>query len=539
MSRSARTIVFVVCLLLAVVHTWPLVLHPGRYSLNDNADAQLNEWILAWVAHQLPRDPAHLFEANIFYPAHDALAFSEPLIVPALMGAPLTWLGASPVLVYNVVLITGFTLTAFATCVLVQGWTGSIVAALVAGSLFAFNTHTLTRLAHVQAIHIYGLPLALLALDRLLRDGSRRAAWLLAAALALLAYTSGYSIVFALVMLPIAGLVRAPEWWPRVRRVVPALGIAAALSAIAIAPIYLPYRRVALEQHMTRPIEVVRDFSAVPSGYLATAGRLHVSTWSGRFFNATVQPFFPGFVILGLAAFAIATAVRRRAIAHAVLKWRIAMLIAIGAAGFVLSLGTNTPIYGWLFEAFPPVRSLRAAGRFGNLFLLAVAVLGGIGVSMVRQQWLAIGLLVLVNIESLCAPITCTPFTGIPGVYAQIAREAGPVVVAEVPFWTRDAIFQNAEYELGSTAHWRPLMNGYSGYTPDSYTRYVEAFWLFPADMAIAAMRDAGVTHIVVHTSRFSDEENRQTIALEGRGVLELAAISRDLRLYRLKRSNQ
>jgi hypothetical protein len=524
----------VVCLLLAVVHTWPLALHPGRYSRNDNADTQLNEWILAWVAHQLPRDPAHLFEANIFYPAHDALAFSEPLIVPALMGAPLAWLGASPVLVYNVVLIAGFTLTAFATCVLLQGWTDSIVAGLVAGSLFAFNTHTLTRLAHVQATHIYGLPLALLALDRILRDGSRRAAWLLAAALALLAYTSGYLIVFALVMLPIAVLVRAPEWRPRVRRVVSALGLAAALSAVAIAPIYLPYRRVAREQHMTRPLEVVGDFSATPSGYLAAAGRLHFSTWSGRFFNGPVEPFFPGVVILSLAAFAIATAVRRAA--PAVLKWRVAMLIAIAAAGFILSLGTNTPIYGWLFAAFPPVRSLRAAGRFGNLFLLAIAVLGGIGVSMVRRQWLAIVLLVLVNIESLCAPIEYTPFTGIPGVYAQIAREPGRVVVAEVPFWTRDAIFRNAEYELGSTAHWRPLMNGYSGYAPESYNRYVEAFWLFPADMAIAAMRDAGVTHIVVHTSRFSDDENRQTVALEERGVLELVAISRELRLYRLTR---
>ena len=73
---------FAICLLLATVHTWPLVLDPGRYSRNDNADTQLNEWILAWVAHQLPRDPLHLFEANIFYPAHDALAFSEPLIVP-------------------------------------------------------------------------------------------------------------------------------------------------------------------------------------------------------------------------------------------------------------------------------------------------------------------------------------------------------------------------------------------------------------------------------------------------------------------------
>ena len=84
MSKSRRrAYAAAACLLLAILHTWPLALAPGRHSRNDNGDAQLNEWIMAWVAHQLPRDPGHLFEANIFFPAHDALAFSEPLIVPA------------------------------------------------------------------------------------------------------------------------------------------------------------------------------------------------------------------------------------------------------------------------------------------------------------------------------------------------------------------------------------------------------------------------------------------------------------------------
>src|SRR5205807_39496 len=79
-------------------------------------------------------------------------------------------------------------------------------------------------------------------------------------------------------------------------------------------------------------------------------------------------------------------AIRRRASAPDVLRWRIAMLAAIGLAGVILSLGTNTPVYGWLFAVFPPIRSLRVAARFGNLFLLAVAVLGGVGVSMVRRR---------------------------------------------------------------------------------------------------------------------------------------------------------
>ena len=567
MFRSRRTAAFAICLLLAIAHTWPLALDPGRYSRNDNADTELNEWILAWVAHQLPRDPLHLFDANIFHPAKDSLAFSEPLIVPAVIGAPLAWAGASPVLVYNVVLILGFALTAFATCVLVETWTGNLTAGLLAGSLFAFNTHTLTRLAHLQGIHIYGLPLALLAIDRLVRGGSCRAALLLAGAVAMMAYTSGYLVVFAAVMIAIALLTRAAEWLPRARQVIPQLVLAAVVAAVAIAPVYVPYRRVAHDQRMVRTLDAVKDYSATPRGYLASAGRVHFSTWSGQFFKDPVDSFFPGFVVLVLAILAVVLAFRRRPPPGDPLRARIVMLLVIAAAGVVLSLGTATPVYGWVFHVFPPMQGLRAAARFGNLFLLAVAVLGGLGLAALlppqggshespaershgfrlpwpersRRQaeggWLAILLVVLVNVESLRAPFTYKAFDGIPGIYRLLATEPGPVVLVEQPFFPRWAIFQNAPYVLASTAHWRPLMNGYSGYTPESYQRYADSFWYFPEDWAIQAMKDAGVTHVMVHAAAFHKDHQAVLPAIEKRSDFELMAIGRDeVRLYRLKR---
>jgi len=538
MRRSGHALILVVCLLLAIAHTWPLALHPGRYSRNDNADTQLNEWILAWIEHQLPRDPAHLFEANIFYPAHDSLAFSEPLIVPALMGAPVAWLGGSPVLVYNFVLIAGFALTVFATSVLVEAWTGSWLAGLIAGSLFAFNTHTLTRLSHIQGIHLYALPIALLAVDRIVRDERRyRAALLLAASLAVMAYTSGYLIVFAAVMLAVSTVTRVPDWWPRVRRALPPILLAGAVASLAILPVYLPYRRVARDQHMVRTLDAVRDFSATPTGYLATAGRLHFATWSGRFFKDPVDAFFPGFTILALALVALIAAMRRRD-ADVTLRRRATMLVAIGATGFVLSLGVATPVYGWMFRVFPPMQGLRAAARFGNLFLLAVAVLGGIGAAHISRskRWVAVILLALVNIESLSAPFTYTPFAGIPDAYGLLAREPGRVVVAEQPFFPRSAIFQNGPYVLASTANWRPLMNGYSGYTPEGYQHYADAFWYFPEKSAIEAMKNSGVTHVVVHPSGFPGGHGVDISSLDGRPDFELMAIGRDVRLYRLKR---
>src|SRR5207248_10237106 len=189
-----------------------------------------------------------------------------------------------------------------------------------------------------------------------------------------------------------------------------------------------------------------------------------------------------------------------------------------------------------------------AAARFGNLFLLAMAVLGGLGLSIGlpsrgardsngNWRWMAILLVAIVNIEALRAPFTYQPFNGIPGLYKLLAQEPGPVVVAEQPFFPRWAVFQNAPYVLASTAHWRPLMNGYSGYTPEAYQQYAGALWFFPEEWAIKAMKDAGVTHVVVHPGGFNT--NRQPVIplIEKRSDVELLAIGRDnIRLYRLKR---
>ena len=117
-----------------------------------------------------------------------------------------------------------------------------------------------------------------------------------------------------------------------------------------------------------------------------------------------------------------------------------------------------------------------------------------------------------------------------------LAREPGPVVLVEQPFFPRWAIFQNGHYVLASTAHWRPLMNGYSGYTPDSYQKYADAFWYFPQDWAIDAMKNAGVTHVMVHPAIYNKDHQAVLPALEGRRDFELMGIGpNEMRLYRLK----
>jgi hypothetical protein len=144
--------------------------------------------------------------------------------------------------------------------------------------------------------------------------------------------------------------------------------------------------------------------------------------------------------------------------------------------------------------------------------------------------------LAAVTIEAWSAPILTLPFTGIPPIYELVAAAPDPVRLVELPFYPPDGMPGNGEYELNATAHWKPIMNGTSGATPDSYRQHAASFWFFPRDWAIDAIEQAGATHVMVHLEHFTPSEVADIeLALRHRPELWLvAADSRGHRLYRV-----
>ena len=65
---------------------------------------------MAWDAYAFLHQPLHIFDANIYYPYANTLAYSENLIGSAFFAAPIIWLTGNLVLAMN--------LTALLTCVL-------------------------------------------------------------------------------------------------------------------------------------------------------------------------------------------------------------------------------------------------------------------------------------------------------------------------------------------------------------------------------------------------------------------------------------
>src|SRR5260370_21605996 len=88
--------------------------------VGNHDNPQFIIWRLAWVAHALITDPGHLFDGNIFYPARNTLAFSDAMMVEGALAAPLFWLGVSPILIYNTLLLGGIAASGIAMFVLAR-----------------------------------------------------------------------------------------------------------------------------------------------------------------------------------------------------------------------------------------------------------------------------------------------------------------------------------------------------------------------------------------------------------------------------------
>jgi len=336
--RLLRSPAFICALygLLALVSTHPLWRHLTTAVPSDIGDPLLNTWILAWDGHALLTDPAHLFDANIFFPLKDTLAYSEHLLGTALPMLPILLISGEPVLAYNVAFLTSFMLSGFGLYLLALRYTGNRLAAFLAGLAFAFAPYRLSFIGHLSLLTIQWLPLALLYLDtfmsttsrqsrsaepfgRVCPERSRRAQDRRShRSLALFAFfficqaaTSWHLAIFAAFIVALYVLGNWLTWratfsWS----VLAGLGAVALVVALIMAPLILPYLRVLPELQMTRPWDTIVAFAATPTDYLAAYpanlffGQLTASFRTRPGF-VEEHTLFPGLLASVLTAFSL------------------------------------------------------------------------------------------------------------------------------------------------------------------------------------------------------------------------------------------
>jgi hypothetical protein len=456
---------------LVAIMSWPLVLDLAGSGVIDRPDGRLNAWILAWDVHALLHEPARLFQAPIFHPLPDTLAFSENLLLPAVAAAPAVLLG-DPVLGYNLALLASCVLSGLGAQLLVRRASGDRVAAFVGGAVFAVGAHRWIRLAHLHAQVTVFMPFALLALDRFWERRTLRRALVVGLLLALQGLSSIYlgAMTALALVAAAAGLTRRDG-----ARLLAGFALAAAL----LAPVAAPYMRMRSFEGVEWSLDDVSVYAATLESYAASGTRLYGPLTQRHLDPERVRDtLFPGAVALGLGVAGLASAPRR---------YRVAAL-AISAAAIVYSLGPATPIYRFLHEHVVFVRGLRALSRFSLVVVLALSVLAGLALSGRRR--LALAALALMLVESTNAPIRFARAAAPSHTPRWLAGREGAVAV--LPLGERDT-----EVMLEGVAHFRPLVNGDSGFMPRSYARAMELLEGTLGEDAVRLLRAIGVTDVV------------------------------------------
>jgi hypothetical protein len=511
--RISTILVVLVFVLGTIWFTFPQI--NAMDSVPRHNDPMFSTWRLAWVAHQLGNDPIHLLNANVIYPTHRALLYSDAFPLLGLFATPLIWAGLPPIVAYNVLILASFLFSGLAAFVFIRHLTGSTIGAVIGGVIFVFAPMRFGHYMHQELLWTGWIPLSLWALHRTIETSKWRYALLTGACFVAQTYSSIY---YAIMLATFIGIVAALLVLMRVldlrsvafRRLV----VAAVMSGVLIAPWVYLYRQSEKMVGLREQWEI-EQYSAQPKSYFAAPPYNVMWGWT----STNVSPravdetqLFPGIAAVVLAVIGLAWPPTSRVkIAYAV-----AMVLA-----FDLSLGFNGITFPLLFHLVPIFRGLRALARFSVLVQLMLALFAAFGFARLLERALprrALAVLLVVGVSGvLVAEYTNRSLPLVraatrPSTFSQFLRKQPPsTVVLELPVPKAAALpGLDPHYVFESTFHWRPLVNGYTAFVPPHYVDFLLAMERFPDQSAAAALRDSGAQLVVVHPQWLFTEENHR-----------------------------
>jgi hypothetical protein len=535
-----------------ILATWPLARAPATLWPRHH-DPALWTWIMGSIARRLVTHPLALFDGSAYYPYGLTLAFSDPLVLPALIGFPgFVW--GDPVLTYNLLVLLLWPLNGVVMAWAANELTGSWRAAWLAGAAFALCPYFTRYQVEFPMLLAAPVPLALVGWIRWLE--TQRGRWLVVALGALAAQgltTWYYTIVLGLGLVTVTLAFTAMRWRGWRWRPLAGLTAGSAVVGAVLAPVAWPYvvlnrelgfersldevmRRYAdlfsfidMSGHLVYPWSLtggVPETSAfvgfsilglavasvawvgrdreLPRGVSISARMLGVALlaalaftavgmalgrhrhWTGPFRTRLLPAtgmeiaFGLGFGLLLLRGWATARAVTARALGRGDLVRALLLLAAVAA---MLALGPELHVggrvvgggpYVWLYRGFWPLHAIRTTVRVAMLAIAALALLAALGWAWVESalarrprlaRGLFAGLCLTLALEYAERPPEYIRVPPPRPVDAVLRANPDDVVVLE---WPTHAALGDTEAMFRSLAHGKRVVNGHSGFVPDS-----------------------------------------------------------------------
>ena len=540
--------VLVAATLLAIVLTFPFAAQMTHVGRVDNFDGDFGIWNVSWVARTLIVNPAHVLDANIFYPHRRTLVYSETNLGAGALAIPAYWATRNPYFTFNFAFVLSMVLAATGGYYLVRYLVRDRRAAAVSAIAFAFCAYVFARTPQMQLLMTAGLPFSMLAFHRVADRPMAGRAVVLGVVMAAQVAFCGYYAVFAMLMVGFGTFVLAAtrrlwtttDYWK-------AIAIAAAVGVAGAMPVLVPYMQLQQTTGFGRALDEARRYSADWQAYAASSALAH--RWMLKVIGHWNEVLFPGFVatIFGIAGLVIGLRTPKPDLkstpdlmTSAFLREVAILYGALGAIACWASFGPAAGLYTILYRAIPPFALMRAPARFGIVVTLALAVLAGISVRALLRRTARpnlIGLMLAVaTAAELAFPLRFREVPPVSPAYRMLAAlPVGPVI--EFPFYSSGReLFGHARYMLNSTAHWMPLINGYSDYIPPDFIEAAPTLKLFPSREAFRLLEDKRPRYAVFHMGLYGDEDRAAAAAriAEFAAYLTPLYADDDTRLYEI-----
>jgi hypothetical protein len=502
--------------LLAIVMTWPLLIHLGSVVPRDIGDPLAEAWQPAWGGHALLHQPLHFFDANRFWPLTDSLAFGDALIGYAPTGI----IGSGPhaaMVRYDLLFIFAYALAFFGAYLLAREIGLSPAGAVVAGAAFAFAPYRLEQDGHLQVISSGGIPLSIAFAVRGIR--LRRPwwlfwAWVLAVWQVSIGWILGlpfaYGIGGAVLIAIIAWIVRGRPAVPRNMLIASAAGLVVFVAiSYWIAHHYL-YIADNYPASKRSPHEVA-GFSGPLKVFLAAPEENWV--WGAAtagvrnsLLRLQEKTLFPGLVIVVLALVGMFSSSLSRRVRIGLAIGTVAILVL--QLGFREEGGLLWP-YRVLYDALPGWDAIRTPGRLATFSTLTLALLAAAGgeaaIRAVRRTPLpawsgaaVAGLLALVIVtEGRSLPFDPFDNQAMPDAPpAQASTNEIPTPQLHLPALTAK---ENRAYQLASSDGFPDMVNGRASTNPAVVLDLVKHMASFPDAATVRELQDYGVRTVILH----------------------------------------
>ena len=541
-------IYFFLIAFLTIIYSYPLIINLSEMFFGLPWDSLGGIWNFWWLKFSYLNNISFYIHTYLSYPTGYNLSNNPYPYLFNLTGFLLTYF-TNEVAAFNIIKLISFPILALTAYFLIFYITKHRPISAIIGLVYAFSPfHVIHNMAHFA--NLYWLPLAILFLLKLLREGGYRNAILFGLFWGFTFVDNTYYAYFGGLLIPvfISVYLFSKDTRTNILKLsfIRYSAVGFIVFVLVLTPMFYPVLKGIFAAQGMQGIEtaiVLRDFSdlfifsAKPLDYLLPSKYNPFLGWLVPDFGMsplkghryTEHTLYLGYSLLFLGGYAFYCALRKKGQLAVNSKDRqtvylffaIAIVAAILSAPPFIPLGkyhidiqtreifADYKIYlpqYFLYKIFP---MFRVYARMGAVVLLAVSVLAAFGLREIlvrintqRMRYLFLSLFsLIIFVEYAEFPSFRLTKVKEPEVYKWLASQSGQFPIVEYPLGASDDPYTTYEYYFYQRIHKKFLVNGAPKGTPaDEFRKEVMDI---SKEEAVDKLSNIGVKYIIIHKDKY------------------------------------